>query len=387
MTSRPTRDAGIRDGELNGTATRADTTGIHFDDFQALDHPRGRQQGHQHRRLLHGLHAGSAGAIAGDANTARPFDGINDSASVARQISTDFSIEFWFKSTQSFGTTCTSGGRAPGSSTPRSAAATTTSARHCADGRSSPASAQPRRHDRLRHRGTTTEPGTTSSSHGRVDRRIRAVHRRRHVGHGHRPTRLPSPPPRSSRSDGQPVRDETTSPERWTRSPSTPPSSALPPCLRTTPQRSRSVARDRATPPRLRDAPWWVDRHQLVPLTKSPRLRVVGELLDGPAVAVGVGEVDEPAPGLVVDTCASTPRAVRSARASSAAPTTTWRACNEPGSCRLRPLPKAIEQAEPGGVSWTKRMFSSDGLVVVDGPAQGVAVESARAVRGHRPGG
>ena len=45
---------------------------------------------------------GVAGAIAGDANTAVQFDGVNDYAQAARQISTNFSIEFWFKSTQSF---------------------------------------------------------------------------------------------------------------------------------------------------------------------------------------------------------------------------------------------------------------------------------------------
>lgn len=45
---------------------------------------------------------GVAGAIVGDANTAVQFDGVNDYASAARQISGDFSIEFWFKSTQNF---------------------------------------------------------------------------------------------------------------------------------------------------------------------------------------------------------------------------------------------------------------------------------------------
>jgi hypothetical protein len=47
---------------------------------------------------------GVAGAIAGDANTATQFDGVNDYATVTRQISGDFSIEFWFKSTQGIGT-------------------------------------------------------------------------------------------------------------------------------------------------------------------------------------------------------------------------------------------------------------------------------------------
>ncbi|MDQ3155451.1 MAG: LamG domain-containing protein [Actinomycetota bacterium] len=43
-----------------------------------------------------------AGAIAG--NTAAQFDGVNDYGSVARQVSGNFSLEFWFKSTQGIGT-------------------------------------------------------------------------------------------------------------------------------------------------------------------------------------------------------------------------------------------------------------------------------------------
>lgn len=45
---------------------------------------------------------GVTGAIASDTNKAVQFDGINDHATVARTVSTDFSIEFWFKSTQNF---------------------------------------------------------------------------------------------------------------------------------------------------------------------------------------------------------------------------------------------------------------------------------------------
>ena len=44
-----------------------------------------------------------AGAIAG--NNSVLFDGTNDYVSIARQISGNFSIEFWFKSTQGIGTT------------------------------------------------------------------------------------------------------------------------------------------------------------------------------------------------------------------------------------------------------------------------------------------
>lgn len=47
---------------------------------------------------------GVAGAIVGDANTAVTFDGVDDYAQVARQITNDFSIELWFRSTQGRGT-------------------------------------------------------------------------------------------------------------------------------------------------------------------------------------------------------------------------------------------------------------------------------------------
>jgi hypothetical protein len=50
---------------------------------------------------------GVAGAIAGDTNTAVAFNGSNEYATVTRQISGDFSIEFWFKSTQGRGTSGT----------------------------------------------------------------------------------------------------------------------------------------------------------------------------------------------------------------------------------------------------------------------------------------
>ncbi|GAA4684253.1 hypothetical protein GCM10025780_32700 [Frondihabitans cladoniiphilus] len=43
---------------------------------------------------------GTPGAHAGDPSTAVTFDGVDDYGHVTRQISDDFSIEFWFKSTQ-----------------------------------------------------------------------------------------------------------------------------------------------------------------------------------------------------------------------------------------------------------------------------------------------
>lgn len=41
-----------------------------------------------------------AGAIAGSSNTAVSFDGVDDYGTIARQVSGNMSIEFWFKSTQ-----------------------------------------------------------------------------------------------------------------------------------------------------------------------------------------------------------------------------------------------------------------------------------------------
>jgi hypothetical protein len=47
---------------------------------------------------------GVPGAITADSDTAVQFDGLSEYASITRQISNDFSIEFWFKSTQGIGT-------------------------------------------------------------------------------------------------------------------------------------------------------------------------------------------------------------------------------------------------------------------------------------------
>ncbi|HWI30005.1 MAG TPA: LamG domain-containing protein [Microbacterium sp.] len=45
---------------------------------------------------------GVGGAIAGDSSTAVQFDGVDDYATATRQISGNFSVELWFKSTQNF---------------------------------------------------------------------------------------------------------------------------------------------------------------------------------------------------------------------------------------------------------------------------------------------
>jgi hypothetical protein len=86
----------------NGT-TLTDTTGMHLDNFRVaplIADAKGTNQGTYLGRPTLGV----AGAIAGDANTAVQFDGVDDFGSVSRQISDDFTIEFWFKSTQGIGT-------------------------------------------------------------------------------------------------------------------------------------------------------------------------------------------------------------------------------------------------------------------------------------------
>jgi hypothetical protein len=55
---------------------------------------------------------------------------------------------------------------------------------------------------------------------------------------------------------------------------------------------------------------------------------------------------------------ASTPRSTSRALAASASATTTWRLWSEPGGVSTIPFPMAIEHAEPGGVSCTKRISS-----------------------------
>ena len=85
----------------------------------------------------------------------------------------------------------------------------------------------------------------------------------------------------------------------------------------------------------------------------------LGELLHGPAVAVGIGEEDEPAPREFLDR-ADIERRAPPARpcAASMSATTSWSPSTEPGFASVSPLPMAIEQPDPGGVSWTKRISS-----------------------------
>src|SRR5206468_6998649 len=56
----------------------------------------------------------------------------------------------------------------------------------------------------------------------------------------------------------------------------------------------------------------------------------------------------------------STPPSTSAARASPTSATTSWSPRTLPGGMSERPVPMAIEQADPGGVSWTKRRPRSE---------------------------
>ena len=100
--------AGIMDGDVGGTFSKGDATGVHFDNFLAsvpATYPAVTDaKGTNHGTYSGGVTLGQTGAL-NEANTAALFDGVDDYASVPRQISGNMSIEFWFKSTQGLGTT------------------------------------------------------------------------------------------------------------------------------------------------------------------------------------------------------------------------------------------------------------------------------------------
>ena len=98
--------AGVRMGTGASTAQVSDTAGLHLDDFSvttaattATD-----SKGTNDGAYNNGVTLGAAGALSGDSDGAAQFDGVDDYVRVARTIQDDFSIEFWFKSTQGLGT-------------------------------------------------------------------------------------------------------------------------------------------------------------------------------------------------------------------------------------------------------------------------------------------
>jgi hypothetical protein len=95
--------AGIAMGFGPATTNVTNTAGLHLDNFRVspeIADSHGTNDGNWFGGVLQAI----AGAIAGDADTAATFDGTNDYGTVARQVSDDFSIELWFKSTQGIGT-------------------------------------------------------------------------------------------------------------------------------------------------------------------------------------------------------------------------------------------------------------------------------------------
>lgn len=95
--------AGIAQGfHATSSTTVTDSAGLHLDNFHVTP-PLADRTGGNHGDYLHGATLGVAGAIT-DGDTAAQFDGVNDHGLVTRQIADDFSIEFWFRSSQGIGT-------------------------------------------------------------------------------------------------------------------------------------------------------------------------------------------------------------------------------------------------------------------------------------------
>jgi hypothetical protein len=95
--------AGVSLGFASGTSTVTNTTGLHLDNFRVTP-AAADSKGSNTGTFLGGVGLGTTGAIAGDSDTAASFDGGNDFGTIARSISDNFSIEFWFRSSQGIGT-------------------------------------------------------------------------------------------------------------------------------------------------------------------------------------------------------------------------------------------------------------------------------------------
>lgn len=80
-----------------------DTAGIHIDNLRA-SYFATDSKGTNHGQYLYGVTLGTTtGAVTKETDKAATFDGVDDYVRVDRGISDDFSIEFWFKSTQGIG--------------------------------------------------------------------------------------------------------------------------------------------------------------------------------------------------------------------------------------------------------------------------------------------
>lgn len=102
-----TGTGGVTLGFQGASATSTtDTAGMHLDNYTVGTAPMtaADSQGTNTGTYVNAPTLGATGAIPGDSNTAATLDGVNDYVSAARQVSDDFSLELWFKSTQGIGT-------------------------------------------------------------------------------------------------------------------------------------------------------------------------------------------------------------------------------------------------------------------------------------------
>jgi hypothetical protein len=95
--------AGVIFGNGANTTFDSATAGYQLDNFE-VSPQLADSQGTATGSFIGGVTLGATGAFASDTNTAATFDGVNDYAQTTDSVSGDFSIEFWFKSTQGLGT-------------------------------------------------------------------------------------------------------------------------------------------------------------------------------------------------------------------------------------------------------------------------------------------
>ena len=98
---------GVFSGNSGVASTVTDTTGMHLDNFRVVPTSAATvtdSKGTATGTHTNGVTLGAAGALAGDADTAMSFDGVDDHVTAPRQVQDDLSLEFWFKSTQGIGT-------------------------------------------------------------------------------------------------------------------------------------------------------------------------------------------------------------------------------------------------------------------------------------------
>jgi hypothetical protein len=99
---------GLLDGDWKAGTTAATTnaTGLHLDNLRVVSNTgtiatdlKGVNPG----TFVGGPLLNVPGALAGDSNTAVRFNGTDQYATVTREVEYDYSVEFWFKSTQGLG--------------------------------------------------------------------------------------------------------------------------------------------------------------------------------------------------------------------------------------------------------------------------------------------